>query len=173
MNGGSQGAAGSIPTATVLDYLNPDINRPDLYEERSFIVKDIRGPSSSTPNRNKAVPVVVSGTGADYSSTNTCGSFTKRSTASSGGQVEDSFTKGRKFGAVLYTVGVIVLSAAIFITLVSWADVLRSWFDTKYINPIIGQQLKARIYFATTITIIAIIVIALLFWLWWRGTMKP
>lgn len=146
MNNGSQGAAGSIPTGTVLDYLSEDINRPDLYEERSFIVKDIHGPS----DRRKTSSVVALGTGTASPS-----------------------TKGRNLGSLLYTIGIIILSAAIFITLVSWSDVLRSWFDTKYVNPIIGDQLKSRIYFATTITIISIIVISLLLWLWYRGTMTP
>ena len=118
---------GSIPTATVLDYLQPEINRPDLYEERSFVIKDIRGPSSSSMKKRDVTDVHKT-----------------------------------KMNAPLYTIAIIILSAVIFITLVSWADVLRSWFDTKYINPIIGQQLKSRIYYASTITIIGFIVLIVL-----------
>jgi len=121
MNLGFPGG-GSVPTATILDYLQPEINRPDLYEQQSFIVKDIRGPSASQMNKSDVT--------------------------------------------ILYTIGIIILSAVIFITFVSWADVLRSYFDSKYINPIIETQTKARIYYAITITLISLIIVVLLFWAW-------
>lgn len=147
MNGIPHSAAGSVPTATFLDYLNEDINRPDLYEEQSFIVKDIHGPSS-TDNQVKNKNIHY-----HYHQWNPM--------------------KGKNITAILYTVGIIILSAAIFITLVSWADVLRSWFDSHYINSLIEEQLRSRIYFAITVTIISIITIFILFWLWWIGIMRP
>lgn len=121
---GSGGGEGSVSTSTLLDYLKPEIYRPDIYEERSFVVKDIHGPSSSP----------------------------KKTTDT---------------GTLLYTIGIIILSAAIFITFVSWTDVLRSWYDSKYINDIIAVQTTSRIYYATTITIIALIISLFLIGLWW------
>lgn len=128
-----QGAGGTVPVSTILDYLRPEISRPDLYEERSFIVKDIHGPSSMSRRQTDGY--------------------------------DKSIQRGRD-NTIVYTIGIIILSAAIFITLVAWTDVLRSWYDSKYVNAIIAQQTRSRIYYATTITIIAIVLILVLFFLY-------
>ena len=122
-------SGGSVPTATFLDYLRPEVSRPDIYEERSFLVKDLHGPNPKD-RRDKSKP-----------NTN-------------------------KLGTLLYTIGVIILSALIFVTIIAWVDVLRSWFDSKYVNSIISIQTKSRIYFSITITIIALIIGGFLVWFW-------
>lgn len=117
---GTTGISGAPITGTVFDYLNPDILRPDLYEQQSYIVKDIRGPSSTNQTNS-----------------------------------------------IYYTIAVIILSAVIFVVIVAWTDVLRSWFDSKYINSIISLQTKSRIYFAITVSIIGFIVISIIFYLYY------
>lgn len=121
--------SGAVPTAALMEYLRPEINRPDLFEERSFVVKDIKG-----PNTQKLVAMQ---------------------------------SPNQEIWRKIYsTIGLILLSAAIFITFVSWTDVLRSWFDSFVINPIIEVQLKARIYYALTITAISIFICAIIIYLW-------
>lgn len=121
--------SGAVPTVALMEYLRPEINRPDLFEERSFVVKDIKG-----PNTQKLVAMQ---------------------------------SPNQEIWRKIYsTIGLILLSAAIFITFVSWTDVLRSWFDSFVINPIIEVQLKARIYYALTITAISIFICAIIIYLW-------
>lgn len=121
--------SGAVPTAALMEYLRPEINRPDLFEERSFVVKDVKG-----PNTQKLVAMQ---------------------------------SPNQEIWRKIYsTIGLILLSAAIFITFVSWTDVLRSWFDSFIINPIIEVQLKARIYYALTITAISIFICAIIIYLW-------
>lgn len=121
--------SGAVPTAALMEYLRPEINRPDLFEERSFVVKDIKG-----PNTQKLVAMQ---------------------------------SPNQEIWRKIYsTIGLILLSAAIFITFVSWTDVLRSWFDSFVINPIIEVQLKARVYYALTITAISICICAIIIYLW-------
>lgn len=50
---------------------------------------------------------------------------------------------------------IIVISALIFITLIAWADVLRSYIDSININEIIKSQTKSRFWFAIFITLIS------------------
>jgi len=122
-----QGGGGTVSTSTIIDYLRPDINRPDIFEERSVVVKDVHG-SSNDKSQN------------DQSS---------------------------KYKNLLYTVVIIIVSAIIFILAISWTDVLRSWFDTKYVNPIIQEQYLSRLYFAITITIIGLVLLLLMGLLWY------
>ncbi len=121
--------SGAVPTAALMEYLRPEINRPDIFEERSFVVKDIKGPNTQNllAMQNPTQQVL------------------------------------RK---IYSTIGLILLSAAIFITFVSWTDVLRSWYDSFIINPVIEVQLKARIYYALTITAISIFICAIIIYLW-------
>ncbi len=67
---------------------------------------------------------------------------------------------------IVYTIGVIVISAFIFITLISWADVLRSLFDSKYIDPILSARIRSTLYYAITVTIISVILVAILVLMW-------
>jgi hypothetical protein len=122
-----QGQGGTISTATIIDYLRPDINRPDLFEDQSVIVKDVHGPSNEKSQSNQS----------------------------------------SKYKNMFYTIMIIIVSAIIFIVAISWTDVLRSWFDTKYVNPIIQEQYLSRLYFAITITIIGLVLLLLLGFLWY------
>lgn len=121
-----QGRGGTISTSSLLDYLRPDIARPDIYERESYIVKDIHGSNLSSETRKRA---------------------------------DNTF---------IYTVGIILLSALIFITFVAWADVLRSWYDSMFVNSIISTETISSLYYAITITIISIVItiILLLFWIY-------
>ena len=115
---------GGIYTPTIIDYLRPDVARPDIYEDESFVVKDIRGPTPSDDH-------------------------------------DDHTLK-----SLAYTVMVIILSAALFILAVAWADVLRSWFDSHDIDAVIQKQLYSRIKYASCITVIAIVIILLCLFFW-------
>ena len=67
---------------------------------------------------------------------------------------------------VWYTVIIIVISALIFITLIAWADVLRTWFEARYGNREIAPILLPGLLYAIAITIIATIaMVVLLFFL--------
>ncbi len=123
-NGPAQGGGG-IYTPTIIDYLRPEIARPDLFEDQSFVIRDIGG---------------------------------------GGGSRSDNSDHTLK--SLIYTVIVILLSAAIFITAVAWADVLRSWFDSNNINPIIEKQLYSRIKYASCITAIAVVLILICLFIW-------
>lgn len=121
----------AVATGTLLDYLQDDIMRPDIYEERSFVTKDIHGPGDRK-------------------------------------QKESS-----KWSGLLYTVGIIILSAAIFLTAVAWVDVIRSWLDSKYVNEVISAQTKSRLYYALIITSLAIMIILFLLFLWYYEVLMP
>lgn len=69
-----------------------------------------------------------------------------------------------------YTVGLIILSAAIFLTLAAWSNVLLSWYDSIYVSPLVASVTKSRLYFAITLTIISIVVVALLILIWYYFT---
>lgn len=58
---------------------------------------------------------------------------------------------------VISTLAIIFISGLIFITLVAWADVLRSYIDTIYVDKIINRQAKSRLIFAIVITIISLL----------------
>ena len=134
MNGKFQpntGSGGAVLTSTpVMEYLRPDIMRPDLYESKSFIVGDIHGPSNIDKKHSKA-------------------------------SAKDNY---------MSTLIIIFVSAIIFVTIVSWCDVLRSYYDSKFVNDIIKAQTKARIYYASTCTIILIITLIVAFLVWKKYT---
>lgn len=73
---------------------------------------------------------------------------------------------------LFYTIGIILLSAAIFISAIAWVDVLRSWIDSKYINEIIKTQVQSRLYYAVIITIIGLLLIGTLIFLWYFEILK-
>lgn len=57
----------------------------------------------------------------------------------------------------LSTFIIIILSGLIFITMFSYADTLRSYLDSLFIEDIIKKQTKSRFIFAIIMTIITII----------------
>lgn len=125
---GYTGAGGTVSTSPILEYLRPDVMRPDLYEQQSFIVKDIHGPSTIKESKTKASSNYIS------------------------------------------TLIIIVVSAFIFVTVVAWFDVIRSYFDSKYINDVIKAQTKARIVYALTCLVILIVAMIVLYFVWKRYT---
>lgn len=54
---------------------------------------------------------------------------------------------------------VVALSGFLFITVVGWATVLQSYLDSKFVNPVIANVTKSRLYYAIIVTIITIIVV--------------
>ena len=137
--GGGVAAAGAVSTPTMFDYLNPDVNRPDLFAAKAYPIQNMGGGSSSR----------------------------KRSFQT---DRKDDSDHRPLYVTLFYTIGLIVLSALIFITFVSWANVLLSWLDSIYISPIIATATKSRLYYAVIITAISLIVIALLLGLWYYYT---
>lgn len=59
---------------------------------------------------------------------------------------------------ILTTMLIVFVSAVIFITLVAWADVIRSYLDSKIIDKVIEKQTRSRLIFALTMTYLSIIV---------------
>ena len=68
--------------------------------------------------------------------------------------------------SIFYTLGVIVLSVALFLTLAAWSNVLLSWFDSKYVDPALATITKSRLYFAIILTIISVSIITSILLIW-------
>lgn len=136
MNIGSGPAWGSIPIVTIFDYVRPEINGPDLFEQQAYQIQRGGGGSPASVQRHKA----------------------------------NSSIDRSPFIGLFYTLGLILVSAAIFITLVAWSNVLLSWLDSQYVNPIISSVTTSRLYFATIITIISVIVVTILLLIWYYFT---
>lgn len=144
-------AAGAVPIVSVLDYLGPEINRPDLFYEQAYPVRPVGSGSAralikmnnikNKENANQSI---------------------QRHTAA--GQERSPLI------SIYYTTGLIIFSAAIFLTLAAWSNVLLSWYDSMYVNPVVSSVTKSRLYFAITLTIISIIIIAVLILLWYYFT---
>ena len=121
--GASKGGFGvSVP---ILQALQPEIMRPDLYVEGSMPGRGIARPMTSTP-----------GSGSSSGPT------------------------------IISTLGIIFLSALIFVTLVAWLEVLRSYIDSEVVNEVIKEVTKARLYYALIVTGIAVIGMIIMFWIW-------
>lgn len=133
------GAGGVVPVVTILDYLKPEINRPDLYAQKAYPMPTRAGSSQSS----KSIQI---------------------------DKADDSLRS--PIISLYYTVGLIVLSAAIFITLSAWANALLSWLDSIYVSPVINSVTRSRVYFATIVTGISLIVIALLLFIWYEFTIN-
>lgn len=133
----NNGAAGAIPTISIFDYLQPTVNRPDLFEKTAY---PISGGGGGSPK-----------------------SF----------QRQDTEGKERSpYISLYYTLGLIVVSAAIFLSLAAWANVLLSWLDSIYVSSMIEIVTQARLYYAIIITVISIIVITILLYIWYYFTIE-
>lgn len=73
---------------------------------------------------------------------------------------------------IVITIGTIIISAFIFITIVAWASVLQSFFDYLFINAIILSQFKARLVYAVVITIISFVLCTILLY-WYINHYNP
>lgn len=142
-------AGGVVPIINVLDYLTPEINRPDLFQQKGYPIQGGGGGSTR---------YILKASGGDTQPTQSI----QRHTAS--GQERSPFI------SLYYTFGLIVVSAAIFLTLAAWSNVLLSWYDSMFISPTLDSVTKSRLFFAITISIIAIIVIIVLVAFWYYYT---
>lgn len=107
-----EATAGTVITAG-FDYLTPEVNRPDLFEER-YTMRSGLGRSGST----------------------------------------------NQIGITVLTV---VFSAFIFITIVAWATLLATWYDSRIVSDVITPLVTSRFYYAVTVTFISLMM-ALLFY---------
>lgn len=148
----NSGAGGAVPVVNILDYLQPTINRPDLYYQRAYPVQSIG--SGTTKSLLKANGMDITNQSSNQSIQRHKATGEERSPLMS----------------VFYTVGLIIASAAIFLTLAAWSNVLLSWYDSIYVSPALSSITKSRLYFAITLTIISIIVIVVLLLLWYYYT---
>ena len=85
---------------------------------------------------------------------------------------EQSTIKGphgssRKDQSIISNLLIIVISALIFITLIAWADVLRSYIDSIHVNEIIKSQTKSRLWFAIFITLISCFSLTILYYFYY------
>lgn len=142
-------AGGAVPIVNVFDYLRPEINRPDLFEQQAYQIQGGGGGNTRSLMRN-------------------IGSQTPQSVQ----RYDASGNERSPLLSLYYTVGLIVLSAAIFLTLAAWSNVLLSWFDSMYVSPIVSTVTRSRLYFAITITIISLLVIVALIALWYYFTIR-
>lgn len=147
---------GAVPIVNMFDYLRPEINRPDLYQQQAYPLQGGRG--GAALSRNK-------------------GSLMKNTNSSS--ETPQSVQRHDAAGnerppqlSLYYTIGLILLSAAIFLSLAAWSNVLLSWFDSMYVNPVVSTVTKSRLYFAITLTIISILVIIALIAIWYYFTVQ-
>jgi hypothetical protein len=145
------GAAGAVPVVAMFDYLQPNLNRPDLFSQRAY-------PLSG-------------GAGGGSAGLRTL----KRRTDDTPNSIQKHKSSGEERSpliAVYYTLGLIVVSAAIFLSLAAWSNVLLSWFDSIYVSPVVDLVTKSRLYFAITITIIALVVVGILLIIWYYFTVE-
>jgi len=56
-----------------------------------------------------------------------------------------------------HTFLVVILSAVIFILVISWVGVLQSYYDSVYIDEVIEKQVQSRLMTALTVSTAAII----------------
>jgi lysylphosphatidylglycerol synthetase-like protein (DUF2156 family) len=111
----SREAAGGVVITSAFDYLNPEINRPDIFEERTTLRTSI-----SRRNKNSSATIAI-------------------------------------------TIITVILSAFIFVTIVSWFTLLQTYYDSIVVNDIISTLVTSRFYFAVTATFITLIAF-ILFW---------
>lgn len=69
--------------------------------------------------------------------------------------------------SIFYTFGLIIISAAIFVTIAAWSNTLLSWLDSIYVSSLIAAATKARLYFALLMTLISLVVIITLLLIWY------
>jgi hypothetical protein len=137
--------AGSIPTINIIDYLQPNINRPDLYFQASYPLQG-GGGGGATKSIMKSAGI---GSTQSIQRTNSLGN--ERSPIIS----------------LLYTIGLIILSASIFLTLGAWSNTLLSWYDSIFVNEVVYPVTKSRFYFAITLTFISFVIIITLVGAWY------
>jgi hypothetical protein len=84
----------------------------------------------------------------------------------------------KNWSGLLYTVGIIILSAAIFVTVVAWLEVLRSLLDSIYVKDdmnkdVIKTHIKSRLYYALIVTTLSLTVSTILLGLWYYEILMP
>lgn len=160
------GVGGVIPVVAMFDYLQPDINRPDLFTQRAYPLVGGGGGGSAalrSIQRNKSTGDVTIEKYRPGDENSTLYSIQRH---------KSSGTERSPIATVYYTLGLIVVSAAIFLSLAAWSNVLLSWYDGIYVSHVVDPVTKSRLYFAITITIIAMIVITLLLLIWYYFTIQ-
>jgi len=133
----NNGGGGVVPIISMFDYLQPSINRPDLFAQTAYPTSIGGGSALKSLQRNDA-------------------EGKERAT----------------YITLYYTLGLIVVSAGIFISLAAWAGVLLSWLDSIYVNSVIQIVTQSRLYYAIIVTIISIIVIIILLYIWYFFTIE-
>jgi hypothetical protein len=118
----SREAIGGIVATSSMDYLNPMINRPDLFEETTTIKSSIL----------KTPPKGVSS----------------------------------KQSPLIATLMTIVLSAFIFVTIVGWFSLLQTYYDSILVNAVIAPLVRARLYYAITVTAITVVVFGIFLYIY-------
>ena len=73
---------------------------------------------------------------------------------------------GAAGGGLAGTLGIIFLSAFIFVTLVAWLEVVRAYIDARVVNEVIYETARARVYYALAVTAIAASGLLLMFAIW-------
>lgn len=61
---------------------------------------------------------------------------------------------------------IIIVSCLIFITIVAWADALRSYIDSFYVDEKITKVFKSRMLFAFICTIVSVLMCLYSYYLW-------
>lgn len=133
----TRSGSGAVPTIAMFDYLQPGINRPDLFEQQAY-------------------PIAKGGGGSTRSLQHDTANSKERS----------------PLATVYYTLGLIVASAVIFITIGAWSNVLLSWLDSIYVSPLVSAVTTSRLYFALIMTAITIVVVALAILIWYFFTVQ-
>src|SRR5579863_8654164 len=122
----NNGAGGAVPVVAMLDYLSPEINRPDLYFQQAYPVQGGSGGNAR----------FLQGSAQSLQNNNTQ-SLQNNNVQSIQRHKADTSERSPSI-SLYYTVGLIVASAAIFLTIAAWSNVLLSWYDSMFVSPIIA-----------------------------------
>lgn len=119
INPSKEAIAGIVATSS-MDYLNPVINRPDIFEESTTVKSSIlKTPPKSGQNTQ-----------------------------------------------LIATLMTVVLSGFIFVTIVGWFSLLQAYYDSILVNPVIAPLVRARFYYAVTVTVITLIVFGIFLYIY-------
>jgi hypothetical protein len=125
VNPGKEALSGIVATSS-MDYLNPAINRPDIFEESTTV----KGSILRTPPKGGSAP--------------------------------------SKNVQLITTLMTVILSGFIFVTIVGWFSLLQAYYDSILVNAVIAPLVRARLYYAITVTVITLVVFGIFLYIYFE-----
>lgn len=137
-----------IPVVGMFDGLS--IGRPDAFFTNSYYINDLGGGGAGQRTVEMRDKINRSRKKKDSPQTQTQSEKDKQTLTTS-----------------FYTVGLLFVSAGIFLSLVSWYNVLLSWMDSMFVSSMISAVTRSRLYAALIVTGIAIVIIVTAVCIWY------